>query len=220
VNLSELREAVRGQVDMDSEELDDARVDLFLQDGFNKIIELEQEWPFFEQSWTTTYTTVDGFALMPADVEALVSVINPDGRRLNYLAHDVAEDTRFRVGDAWYYSIWGNRLFLWAKPDGDVELTLRGWRTPEPWGDMGPAESPDCDERFHIALVYYACSLVYAQQEDELLEQTYMARFERSVQATRQALMRPHPSRPRIMFGNFRVGRQYPSRVHLVLPES
>jgi hypothetical protein len=65
------------------------------------------------------------------------------------------------------------------------------WLTPE--------GEPDCDHRLHLLLTHFATALAYAQQEDEVLEGTYMARWQADVELAHRAIMDPIHHRPLVM---------------------
>jgi hypothetical protein len=87
---------------------------------------------------------------------------------------------------------------------GTYNLSVRAYRQPA-W-DNGASSIPDLDERLHITLAYFAMSLVYAQQEDEILEGVYLARWQRDLsQQLKVILAAPHP-RPLVMHGGATIG--------------
>jgi hypothetical protein len=218
VNLAELRDAVRAQTDLEEDELDNARLDLYLRDAFNATIGVEREWPFFETSWEVTFAAGEQTAAVPADVAGLVSVSDVATRfRLHEVDHATAEDEvayrlRDTTGVPQYYSMWGGLMYLWPATNEERTYRLRGWRNPNDWVSAGAAAEPDCDERMHIPLVYFACSLVYAQQEDEVLDAMYMNRFREALARAQSDIMRPPSSRPKVLSGGFRrrLGRRDP----------
>ena len=80
---------------------------------------------------------------------------------------------------------------------------LRGYRKPLNWiGDgTNPAAVVDADERLHQLLVHYAIALAYAQQEDDVLEDVYMKRWQNNLNTHRHAIMQPSYSRPLVLSG-------------------
>ena len=48
-------------------------------------------------------------------------------------------------------------------------MSALGFRTPADWIAQGASGEVDADVRLHLPIVWYACSLGYAQQEDEVL---------------------------------------------------
>ena len=208
MNLIELQDAVRTQLGVDVEELPNATVNLFLRDAFGRMTQLEQRWPFYQQTWPLT--TIADTVAYPKDstVSSIVSVYDLTGKwPLSHIDHTVAEqaygDGTSDGGTPAYWSEWGGSVYLWPRPSGVRSYQIRGYRKPLDWITSGGGV--DADERLHIALIYFAVSLAYAQQEDEVLEATYMQRYTATVQSAREDVMRDASQwRPVIMSGGVR----------------
>jgi hypothetical protein len=116
------------------------------------------------------------------------------------------------------YSIWGNELFLWpaATYTDPVNYRLRGYRYAPLWLDVN--QEPDCDPRLHLPLTHYAVALAYAQQEDEVLEATYMARWQADVEMAHRAIMDPVHHRPLTMAGAVQLSTGHPQEWMMVSP--
>jgi hypothetical protein len=80
-------------------------------------------------------------------------------------------------------------------------FTLRGYRKATNWIAQGADAQPDCDTRLHAPLIHYAVALAYAQQEDEVLENVYMARWQQDVNQIAASIMEPRHQRPLVMAG-------------------
>jgi hypothetical protein len=52
LNLSEIRSKVREIVDMDTTDVSDALLNMYIRDGYDRMISLERRWPFLEKSYT------------------------------------------------------------------------------------------------------------------------------------------------------------------------
>ena len=48
MNLEGIRLAVRTQLDLDETDLPDLLLDLYVQEGYDRMIDMEARWPFFE----------------------------------------------------------------------------------------------------------------------------------------------------------------------------
>lgn len=206
--LADLREYVRVQTETTSAELPNQTVDSYLQEAFNRTIAAENRWPFYEASWSVTQTAGNAYITCPADLNktAVVSLKKPSGHRLTLIDHETAEDAFSGLsvsGDPTHYSIWGELLSLWPsiEPAADQGYLLRGYRKPADWVAAGASAEPDCDDRLHLPLAHYAVALAYAQQEDEVLEVTYMTRWQRDVEAMRAQIMEPSRHSPVTMGG-------------------
>lgn len=210
MQLSELREAVYSQTDLDEDDMPLNLVDLYLSEGFARTVQLEQRWPSYEAEWAVTADPSAPAVLpFPSDMSGLVEVLNADSRPLAHLAHSAARASfAAENGVPTWFSVWGGQIYLWPKPAVEETYEIRGWRQPTSFAVNGNAsEVPDCDARLHLPLVHYACSRVYAQQEDEILERTYLDSWSRGVELARADIMRPMHNEPLIMNQGFNISR-------------
>lgn len=210
MNLTELRSLVRAQTQTTQGDLPDPTVDAFLQQGFERTINGETQWPFYETSWDITLDPNTSTITIPGDVNqagimALYDVAN--NFRLTQVANEFAADHFLgpQVGSTWafMYSLWGNEIqvYPWNRETTYTKhYRLRGYRRPLNW--LTPAQEPDCDARLHVAISHYAVALAYAQQEDEQLEAVYMERWQRDAEAARRAIMEPRHQRPLVFAGS------------------
>lgn len=217
--LAELRAAVRRQTETTAAELPNVTVDGFLKDAFNRTVLVHRDWPSYETQWQLNLVAGETTLAMPTNLDdnGIVSLVrdgdeNSRTYRLTMVDHEVAEDVYYPLQAAaidWAeFSVWGRYIFLWPviARDVDTAFTLRGHRRPGSF-PTSDSESPDCDERMHGCLVWYAVALAYAQQEDEVLEATYMARWQRDAEVARRNIMTPAHHRPYRMGGGLRDWR-------------
>jgi hypothetical protein len=193
---------------MDDEELPDSLLNVYLQDGFERTIVRDNRWPRYEKTWPVSKVVDDVTAMLPDDllIPSIMSVTQGI-QKLMYLTQENVE-SMFSLaappttGTPVYYSIWGRELSLWPNPGPEVnyDMVVRGYRQPV-WANEA-STIPDLDERLHLAVAYYAIGLAYAQQEDEILEGVYMARWDRDVAGTMRAIMDPPRHRPLVMNGS------------------
>lgn len=213
--IAELRAKVRSQTEQTSGELADETIDSYLQEAFNRTIAAENQWPFYEETWTLTQTAGDSFATLPTDAAEIMSIVDVDNNRyrLRMLDHETAEDDFSGPvptgGYAFEFSVWKSVVYFWPAVtfSTDRHYQLRGYRSPADWLAGPSTNSPDCDERLHLPLAHYAIALSYAKQEDETLEATYMDRWQRDVEAIRKAIMDPPHHLP-LVFGPRRWGNR------------
>jgi hypothetical protein len=204
--LSELRAVVRTQTQTDEADLPDQTIDVYLQQAFERTLNGETRWPFYAQAWDLVLTPGEVTMQLAGDVNVpgiMALTDKTNGVRLGMVPQIWAED-RFNAvatGSAGpvMYSVWGSLVYLWPAPAYTEEhiYHLRGFRQPVEW--LTPELSPDCDWRLHLPLTHYACALAYAQQEDETLEATYMARWQADVELAHRAIMDPIHHRPLVM---------------------
>lgn len=208
---ADLRSQVRLALDMDDEELTDATLDLYLNDGLEQTLAASENWPFLEQTWT--FPTVSGQVeytlatdLTPSDV-VLDSVVNlvdaSTGNMLTHVAHDRAErmfGEGTTTGVPAFWSDWGGQIHIWPAPDSVRTIRLRGFRRSS-WG-AAATDVPDVDTRLHVPLMYWAISRAYAAQEDDVLEVTNKNHWMETVLRA-QASVEAAPSRkPLILSGD------------------
>lgn len=208
--LTDLRSAVRTQTQTTQGDLPDPTIDLFLQQAFERTINAETQWPFYESVWDLVLEVDSASIALPGDV-------NQAGIMALY---DVEHNIRLvqvgpEFGDDHYYghwngvtcpvqfSLWGGEIWLWPRVYDHTEqldYRLRGYRRPLVW--LTPGNEPDCDARLHLCLTHYATALAYAQQEDEQLEMTYMDRWQRDAEMARKQIMEPRHHRPLVFSGS------------------
>jgi hypothetical protein len=208
VNLDELRSYVRTQTQTTMGELPDTTVDPYLMEGFNRTVAYENQWPWFEKTWVLTQPADAERAPVPGDcnTSAIVGVMDGRGRRLDLRPHSIAEESWGKAtvaGEGAYVecSVWSKEFYFWPIRSAGTEqiYQLTGFRMPIDWMALGPAGEPDIDPRLHRPLAHYAIALAYAQQEDDVLEQQYMQRWQRDVEQVRGAIMEPSQDRPLVM---------------------
>jgi hypothetical protein len=129
-------------------------------------------------------------------------MITPDGRLLDRMAGREAVLTyppgQGGVGNPAQWTRLNRSLQLLPPPGSLMTMHVTGYRAGADWINVvGASGECDCDRRLHIPICWYACSLGYAQQEDEVLEATYLNRFKESSAQARDIIMRPNPISPK-----------------------
>jgi len=211
---------------MDDEELPATILNIYLQDAFERTISMDNRWPRNEQIFSVSKVPGLESATLPPtlSIPSIMSVTSVDnGYRLVVITQENAEDmfgtnSNEGGGNPIYVSIWAGQMYFWPKIsiDGSYDVTVRAYSQPA-W-DSNASAIPDLDPRLHIALCYYAMSLCYAAQEDEVLEGVYLARWNRDVTQTLKTLMEPVHNHPLVLHGGNPVGG-WPSFV-VNLPET
>lgn len=211
---AELRSSIRSLLELDEEELPDALLDVWLQDGYDRAISIEDRWPFFEETWsfTTTAQTVDYAktaieALHPSSyaIDSIASLLDTTAAvvKLIPVDHDAAEAEYGLGTDSGgvpaYWSEWGNSVHLWPAPTAVNSVRVRGWRRSN-WASGDDVEV-DADSRLHLPIMYFGLAMAYGQQEDEILKAEWMSQFEDGVRRAHTAIMSPPGHRPLILSG-------------------
>jgi hypothetical protein len=206
--LTELRTAVRNQMDLQEEDdLSTDMLDGFLAEGFQRTLALDTRWPFLQTSGILTKVLGDTVCTIDATTASIVSLRDDStGIRLIQLGQTMAEDYwdgNGLEGTPSHFSIWASQVVLWPHNTGaERTYTMRGYRYAS-WSGVAATEV-DGDERLHVAIPHYACSLVAAQLEDPELEETYLRRWSAVAQSARDDIMRPQYHEPLILNGGVR----------------
>jgi hypothetical protein len=199
-------------MDVDETDLPDSVLNIYLQEAFDRTMAMTNQWPRLEYTWLVSLLPGNTSASLPPDLNppSLVSVLAPDGYRLSSINQETAEQnfSLTEAGDTnpLYYSLWGGQLYLWPRVDkvDPYTLAVRGSRQPV-WTNSA-SDIPDLDPRLHATLAYFALGLAYAQQEDDVLEAAYMARWTRDLGQQMKTMMEPQHARPLVMHGGSPVG--------------
>ena len=215
MSLTDVRLMVRNISDLDTTDLPNSVLDDFVKEAFQRIIVLERRWPKYQETYTFN-TVVNQRAYTIAtigDIREVISLVDTStsGSRLTMIPYDNAEEIWLGNTDVasrpYFYALWDSALHLYAKPDAVYSITLRAYRNPLYTWLTTITDPIDCDEWFHILLVYFVLSRVYQRQEDPDLSQMYLKSFEEGVAMARRDLMKTPSARPLLLSG----GRQYPT---------
>lgn len=215
MSLTDVRLMVRNISDLDTTDLPNSVLDDFVKEAFQRIIVLERRWPKYQETYTfNTVANQRAYTIATiGDIREVISLVDTStsGSRLTMIPYDNAEEIWLGNTDTpsrpYFYALWDSALHLYAKPDAVYSITVRAYRNPlYTW--LTTITNPiDCDEWFHILLVYFVLSRVYQRQEDPELSQMYLKSFEEGVAMARRDLMKTPSARPLLLSG----GRQYPT---------
>lgn len=196
---SELRDLVREITDLDTADLSDSLLNMFIRDGYYRILDLEKRWPFLETTFTFSTVadqrayTISTFTADP--IAQIVSVVDntATGIRLDYISHDEGEmaynGTQNVSGNPLFYSFWNGEINLFPKPNNIRALTVRGYREPIDWITTGGAV--DASANLHLPLAYYACARIYQRLEDPDMANEYKRSFDEGVVLAVKSIMKP-----------------------------
>ena len=214
---TELVTLVRDIIDLEESDLPTSLVRTYLRDGYDRVINLERRWPFFQTTYTfNTVASTRDYAITSigsGDLREATSLVDTSmaGNRLRLISPDEAEAVWVGGLDQpsrpLFFTFWGANLSLYPKPDAVYPMKVRGYRKASyTWVTDGTSQV-DCDERLHTALAYYALSKAYERQEDPEMSAVYKRTFEEAVSLARTEIMRSSAHRPMVLSG----GRPYPS---------
>ena len=195
MNLTQIRSKIREIVDLDAQDVSDTLLDMYVKDGFERIIALERRWPFYQKTFNlSTVQDQRAYAINTVgdgNLREITSVVDTSatGNRLEYISYDDAESRPS------YFTFWQEQIHLFPKPDGIYPLVVRGYRKPIDWSASDSTEV-DADARLHQPLVYYGVAQVYQLQEDIELASFYRKSFDEAVRLAAADIMRPPSQRP------------------------
>lgn len=216
MDVGSLKTYVRNHLEMDNEELPDALLNVYFQDAFDRTMAYDNRWPRYEKTWALSQVPGNTDITLDPEINrpSIMTVISaPDGYRLVMISPENAEQLYLNgnvtviTGAPIYYSLWQDKMQLWPQPEDSAlpySVTVRAYRQPL-WNNVS-SSVPDLDERLHITLAYYAMGLVYAQQEDEILEGVYMARWQRDLSQQMKTILEAPHHRPLVLHGGATVG--------------
>lgn len=215
MTAAQLRSTIRSITDLDADDVSDALLDLYIRDGYYRILDAEKRWPWLEFTFSfntrvgvRSYTLAD---ITSEPVSQIVSIVDSrdTGERLDMVGYDEAE--RIYIGaydvpnDPLYYAVWAGQVHLYPKPNAVVELVARGYREPFDWqtenGDVDAAPS------LHFPLVYYAVSRVYQQLEDPTMANVYKQAFDEGVSLAISNIQTPTSHHALVLSGR-KTGRR------------
>lgn len=175
LTLQKIRDTVRLQLDLETEDLPDALIDVWAQEAYDIAIAAQPRWRFFEV--IATQNTSADLQAYPFDTilstAALEQIYAVRGERWNLLpvSQRIAESA-FNLQTAVtrepnYFSTWNRTMYLWPIPDAAYSLQVSGYRQPLDWITLGGAGAiPDCPSEFHRTLLAWVMSRAYLQQDD------------------------------------------------------
>jgi hypothetical protein len=219
-SVNDLRAFVYDVTDLDEDDLPRSLVHLYMQDAFNRIINLERRWPFYETTYSLSTTANQRdypiSSIGTGNLREVISIMDNSvsGNRLAIISLDEAEavwNGSFDVPTRpLFFAEWAETIKLFPKPDVAYPLTIRGYRKPSYTWVTDTTQPPDCDYRFHQAIAYYAISQAYKRQEDSEMSAVYQRSFDEAVGLARAEIMRPPSHRPMIMSrGSVRPSEKY-----------
>ena len=194
-----LRSTVRDITDLDTTDLPDSLLNLYIRDGYYRILDLEKRWSFLEKSFTfNTVTdqrayTISAFTADP--IGQIVSVVDNSGTgmRLEMVGFDMAEETYIGAYDTssnpLFYAFWEGNIHLYPKPNDVRTLSVRAYREPIDWVTTGG--DVDASPSLHFPLAYYACSRIYQRLEDTVMANDYKKAFDEGVILAKNNIMKP-----------------------------
>jgi hypothetical protein len=174
---------------MREDEFPNALVDMFAEDGFNRIAFSDRRWPFYQSSATLTTSAADQtYTLASLSLREIKRIVRSGEGGLMPIDHAEAvgwfgTDT----GDPTHWSMLSDVVYLWPIPTSTESLTVVGWREPTAWYNDVSTEI-DAHESLHLSVLYWVLSKAYAQLEDTEMAAFYEGMFVSGVEGAQRAL--------------------------------
>lgn len=206
MDLAQMRTQVRAFMDVDVDDLPDAVLDPWFQDGYSRIIRKGRKvWSWLQTE--TTVLTVPGTQTIDLDdvtldIREVRQIWRPDGLKLAHVLHDRAH-TQFSqgVGNPQAFSTWGRKVYLWPVPTDVETLSLIGYREPTAWYHASATDVPDCPEEYQFLMVFWATSMAAAQQEDLEVAAYHKGHFDEQLEMLLADDQSPNISQPIVLGG-------------------
>jgi len=202
LTLQQIRDNARTITETETDDVSDALLNLYIRDGYNRILDLERRWPHLEVSFQ--FNTVDGQRSYTVndytddDIREVVSLVDQVNVRLEWISYDMAEDYFIGASDApgrpMYVAFWAGQLHLFPIPSSVYTLKARAYRHPNDWVTAGG--TVDGPYEFDLPLVYYAVSQIYRAQEAPQMAAEYERAFNDGVLIARRDIMKPESYAP------------------------
>ncbi len=204
MNRLDIRAKARAITELTVDDVADDIIDLYARDGYERIINMERRWPFFEATWELSTTASVGEYVIDTEFTNLREIVAmtylDTGVRLDLIGYEQGEAVWLNTTDGrpQHWSTWSSAVKLWPTPDQTYTLRVRGYRKAEPWWDADATEI-DADERLHAAVLYYVISKLYQLQEDVEMSNMYASTFAEAARAAHADIMRPPSMRPLVL---------------------
>ncbi len=207
MTLNDIVTKVREVTELDSTDVPTTVISMYIRDGYNQIINLERRWTFLECKFNMTTTPnvgeyeINDFTT--DDVREVISIVDDEGTRLEFISYDEAEDLFLYVTTPIkrpiMYSMWAGKIYLFPTPNAAYTATVRAYRYPEDW--VTTNSIVDGPAVFDIPLVYYAVSRIYQSQEELQTAMKYEQSFAEAISMARRDLTRPPSNSPVVFAG-------------------
>lgn len=188
MTAAEIRKFVRDSLDVETDDIPDSILNVWMNDAVTRIISYFDESPTFLQ---VEYSFVTSVEVQKYSLDSTVGLTDPEPLQaidevrgptwsLTPRQHRQVRESYPRTagsGNPLEFSIWGRDLYLWPKPSVEETFHVLGVRKIDTdWATAGTGV-PDLPEEFHILIAHWALARAYAQQDDPEMANFYREEF-------------------------------------------
>lgn len=206
MDLGELRTWVRDQLDLDTTDLPNSILDIYIQDGADRIFMQEGRWPFYQDTWTmpTVASTTD-YAIDSR--VSRIETLRGESEEMIWYGRDEADwkyaldDTTTGEPNAW--SQWDDQIRVYPTPDAVYTITIRGYRKMTDWYGDGTDDTvePDVPAELQRAVGMWAIAQAYLREEDTGMYIIWVDTFTDELDKFQKRLKTETPAHPMILGG-------------------
>lgn len=204
-DLTSIRSVVRTLTLAETDDVSDANVNLFVNQGYRMLSTLFR-WPWLEA--TSNITTVADTAsyALPADYRRLYAIKDTDKRRT--LTRLTVEEALERWGGdppsgaeaKWFY-VWDDSIYLLPVPSANETAAYTLYYQKKLTTMTSGTDEPEFAEEFHLVLADYAIARVWEHEEDFEKARLSDARFREQVEAMARYYLRRQEEWP-LVYGD------------------
>ena len=181
--LSELRDLVRSQTLVESDDYTDAKVNRLINQGLGDL-STRFEWPWLATSSTIAVVGGTEAYAIPATADRLAKLmIAGESRPLTEVSAAVAwemnGDDPSSGSPTWFF-LWGESIYLRPVPASAASLKVFYWQFPTFLTSEGAV--PQFNPQFHHILGDYAMQMLWEREEDFEKASVYAQRYAAGVE--------------------------------------
>lgn len=224
LTLTEIRDHVRQQLDLEVDELPDEQLNHFVREAFNRIAKAETRWPFYDL--VATFITEDSSfsvsSMIETAVDKIVSLViqGPSSAPLKWIDHEEAlarfgsGNNQFPTGTPTHFSTYGlggSNVHVWPRPTSSYTYYVRYIRPPVDWITLG--QPPDIPEDMHDLLLNFSLARAYLHQDEADMAAFYQTEFDRGLDVARKAYIHTPFTQPLVLGQTPASSSSIPSRL-------
>jgi hypothetical protein len=174
---TELRDLIRGQTLVESDDYTDAKVNNLINAAIRDI-SVRFPWPYLAKTSTMSVTASVESVALPSDCDRIASINLEGGSKPLY---EIAPSTAFQSGDSagsgtpTAYFLWGENVMLRPVPDANSTLNIYYYREPVELSSDGA--TPEFAPQFHLIVADYVMQMLWEREEDFQKAATFNQRY-------------------------------------------